>query len=260
MKPFKPLFYLLIFMMPLSSCLLFPPQRTGALRSFTTSFESEADFSGFYIVPQNYMNSSNHELTNSLVHSGTYSHHAWIYAANPPSDVFTNNNHRGYPTVQFNKTAQGPLITPCLITLWVYLTMNLQPRSGEDDWFSFATFTDDSSDSWNRTVLVNLNYQGHVHLMHVPFQGQQTHLFQTSSITFPMNQWVKLTIYLDLNPDRGYAKVWQDGQLVSHAEVRGAYWQLAQAHFGLYAPPQMTSGEVYNDDLVIVEVDNEPVF
>jgi hypothetical protein len=33
--------------------------------------------------------------------------------------------------------------------------------------------------------------------------------------------------------------------------------RLAQAHFGLYAAPSITSGVVYNDDLTIREVASE---
>ena len=48
--------------------------------------------------------------------------------------------------------------------------------------------------------------------------------------------------------------MWQDDILVSTAEVRGGCGLLEQAHFGLYAPPDVTSATVYNDDLTIREV------
>ncbi len=51
--------------------------------------------------------------------------------------------------------------------------------------------------------------------------------------------------------------MWQDGQLVSHAKISNVKDKLAQAHFGLYYPPQMTSGVVYNDDLLIEMVGGE---
>ena len=116
--------------------------------------------------------------------------------------------------------------------------------------FSFATFTDDEFDNWNRTVLVNLSHDGFVHLGHVPEQGMQEHIFQTANITFPQKEWVELKIYLDFSND-GYIKVWQNGELVSHAIVKNVKNRLAQAHFGMYCPPQMASGVVYNDDLRI---------
>ena len=77
----------------------------AAGRVFSTSFESVGDFAGFYIVPQNYMGTTSHDLSTEQVRSGTYAHKAWIYGANPPPPPGGNTNHRGYPTVQFQKTA-----------------------------------------------------------------------------------------------------------------------------------------------------------
>ena len=227
-------------------------------KEFTSSFETADDFSGFYLTPQGHLGTTFHELSDSIVHSGAYSHRAWIDGANPPSTISTNNNHRGYPTIQFQNTTEGVFTTPCYITLWVWLDMELQESTtgGEDDWFSFATFTDDESDNWSRTVLVNLNPNGFVHLQHTSNQGQQTHLFQTTSLTFPQKEWVELKMYLDFR-ENGYAKVWQNGQLVSHANIGNITNKLSQAHFGLYCSPQLITGTVYNDDLTIKEIEGE---
>lgn len=51
--------------------------------------------------------------------------------------------------------------------------------------------------------------------------------------------------------------MWQNGELVSHAEISKTTNRLAQAHFGMYCAPQISSGVVYNDDLVIEMVDSE---
>ncbi len=227
-------------------------------KEFITSFESVDDFSGFYITPQGYLGTSFHELTDSIVHSGTYAHKAWIEGTNPPSTPTVNNNHRAYPTIQFTKTKEGVFTTPCYITLWVWVDMDLTPNltGGEDDWLSLATFTDDESDNWARTVLVNLSYDGFVHLGNVPTQGAQTHIFQTNTLKLPQKEWVEIKIYIDFSKE-GYAKVWQNGTLVSYATINNIDNKLAQAHFGLYCPPQMESGSVYNDDIVIKEVDKE---
>ncbi len=226
-------------------------------RTFKTSFESVSDFDGFYITPQNHLETTFHELTESNVHSGAYSHRAWLNGANPASTLTSNNNHRGYPTIQFQKTEKGALKTPCYVTLWVWLDIDLNKNAnGEDDWFSFATFTDDETDNWARTVLVNLSADGFVHLQHTTNQGEQNSIFQTFDITFPQRQWVELKIYLDFGDD-GYAKVWQNGELVAHAKIGNITNNLAQAHFGLYCSPQLSTGQVFNDDLEIIEVDHE---
>ncbi len=232
-------------------------QKSDDKRVFKTSFESVSDFDGFYITPQNHLETTFQELTDSNVHSGTYSHRAWIDGSNPASTLTSNNNHRGYPTVQFQKTAQGAFKTPCYVTLWVWLDIDLKKNvNSEDDWFSFATFTDDQTDRWARTVLVNLSADGFVHLQHTTDQGEQNSVFQTSDITFPQREWVELKIYLDFADD-GYAKVWQNGELVAHAKIGNITNKLAQAHFGLYCSPQLSTGQVFNDDLEIIEVDHE---
>lgn len=226
-------------------------------RSFTTSFESVDDFAGFYLTPQGHKGTTYHALSDSIVHSGAYAHKAWIDGANPPS-ITENNNHRGYPTIQLQKTSGGSFVSPCYITFWVWLDIDLQASTtgGEDDWFSFATFTDDESDNWDRTILVNLSHDGYVHLQNVPEQNEQEYEFQTTSITFPQKEWVELKVYLYLS-DGGYAKIWQNGQLVSHAIIRKTQNRLSQAHFGMYCSPQLTSGLVYNDDLSIEIVNEE---
>jgi len=226
-------------------------------KEFTSSFESVNDFDGFYITPQNHLGTTSHELSKDNVYSGVYAHKAWINGANSASTTSTNNNHRGYPTIQLQNSTQGVFSTPCYITLWVWLDMELNKNTTtEDDWFSFATFTDDESDNWSRTVLVNLSADGFVHLQHTTNQGEQTSIFQTTEITYPQKQWVELKMFLDFGTN-GYAKVWQDGQLVSHAEIGNITNQLSQAHFGLYCSPQIASGTVYNDNLTIREVDKE---
>jgi hypothetical protein len=62
---------------------------------------------------------------------------------------------------------------------------------------------------------------------------------------------MRITTWLDLDPDHGAAAVWQDGVLMSAARVRGGDGTLDQLHFGLYAPPSLTSGVVRNDDVVV---------
>lgn len=226
-------------------------------RVFSTSFESINDFANFFIVPQNYMNSASHQLSKNQVHSGQYAHKAWIFGVNPESTLTQNNNHRAYPTIQFQKFKGGVFHTPCYITFWVWVDMKLVAHTPENQWLSFATLTTDSTDSWSRTILVNLDYNGYVHLMHVPLQGQKNWLYQPFTLPFPQRQWVNIKVYLDTTPGKGYAKVWQDGTLVSYANIADGNGLLAQAHFGLYAAPSVSSGTIYNDDLEIKEVAGE---
>jgi hypothetical protein len=93
--------------------------------------------------------------------------------------------------------------------------------------------------------------------MHVPVQGGQDWIYQTDTLMFPQGQWVSMKVYIDTRPHIGYAKVWQNGILVSYAVISDGNGKLAQAHFGLYAAPSISSGSIYNDDLEIREVTSE---
>lgn len=196
------------------------------------------------------MSTTSHELVDDIVKSGTTSHKAWMYGANTPSTETENNNHRGYPTIQLQTTALDVFNTPVLVEFWVWLDATL--AAGE--WFSFATLDHTESEIWD-PVLVNLSDEGYVHLMHVPTNGEGDWDFQTNSVAFPMREWVKLSICLHFDQSQGYAKVWQNDVLVSSAQVHKGNGQFTQAHFGLYTPPAMESGTVYNDDLLIIEGD-----
>lgn len=48
-------------------------------KQYYTSFETIDEFKRFYIVPQNYMSSSTHDLSKEQIVSGNFSHKAWIY-------------------------------------------------------------------------------------------------------------------------------------------------------------------------------------
>ncbi|MDD4839833.1 MAG: polysaccharide lyase [Clostridia bacterium] len=227
----------------------------GEKRTFFTSFESADEFSNYYIVSQNYKNTT-HDLSTEIVYDGTYSHKAWIIDSYIESTSLENNNHRAYPTIQLYKDSQGAFVSPCLITFYVWVDMILTEHSPENQWLSFATITGDSSDNWYPVVCVNLSCDGFVHLMHIPTQGEKDYIFQTTDVRFPMREWVELKIYYD-NREDGYVKVWQNGELVSYGSLDNGNGLLSQAHFGLYAAPSIGSGIVYNDCLTIKEVSGE---
>ncbi len=261
-------------------------------KSFTSGFEIEGDFSRFYIVPQNNQGSASHKLAHEICHSGSYAHKGWIYRTNPVV-AGENTNHRAYPTIQLQKNPTGVFYNRTLVDFWVWLEIGLSAVENKE-WFSFATFTAYADDYWYRAYLVNLDANGHVNLMHVPNQSLSIlDIKQNTDIVFPEKEWVRLTIYIDLNSDnvqgKPYLVVWQNGILVSGAtfsdritpySVPESEWPpclstwdrvnltqaedlcglnytgaFAQAHFGLYAPPLLSSGLVYNDDLVIADVD-----
>lgn len=255
-----------MFLIIISCTNNYTPEQNTPLRSFETSFETESDFKGFYIVPPGDYDSY-HEKSSDHVYHGTYSHKAWILKARAENnDGLVYLPHRAYPTIQFQKTPGGLFRTPCLVSLWVNLEITLtdRPSGSIDDWFSFVTLTPDTSDNWSRTVVVNITPDGYIKLVHVPNQGEQVRIYQSDAVNnpngdllFSQKEWVRLDILIDFNSTNGYSKVWQDGVLISHAEVRGGNGYLAQAHFGLYASAAISTGVIYNDKLRIMEVINE---
>lgn len=128
--------------------------------------------------------------------------------------------------------------------MWLDATLDEQ-----GEWFSLATFSTSPPNNWGRVVTVNVGYEGWLHTFHVPNHGEGVREFQTAE-AFPLHEWVRVTTYLDLRPD-GVIAVWQDGRLASIARVVGGSGDLVEAHFGLYAPPSLTAGSVFNDDLTI---------
>lgn len=262
------------------------------VKTYRMGFESLDETKNFYISPQKYLGTSFHNLSREQVYEGNYSHKAWMHGANKVI-LGQNTNHRGYPTIQFNKTKAGIFNNVVFVEFYVWLDVRLEHISGKD-WFSFATFTTYDDIFWQRTILVNLDADYRVHLMHVPDQTKGIQdIYQTKAKKFPLRQWVKLGVLLDFTDQNEYkspfAKVWQNDELVSAArfnprlanieDIAKSLWPpclknwdgssiflaekmcnliykggLAQAHFGLYAPPLLSEGVVYNDNLVIYEL------
>ena len=219
---------------------------------FASGFESDADFAGFYVTPQSAM--THHGVRTGGAHSGDRAHVGWLTGVTGTEPV-DGPNHRGYPTIQLQRRPVQTCATPCLIEFWARLD-DVSLQRGE--WFSLATFSSDPSDRWARVVTVNVGWEGWLHLFHVPDQGIGERELQRTDVPFPQGRWVRITTWLDFNPDHGSAAVWQDGVLVSAARVRGGDGSLDQMHFGLYAPPSLTHGTVANDDIAVYRVTRGP--
>ena len=214
-----------------------------ATRRFVTGFESLSDFSGMYVSPQT--SSTRHLLVSSPRHTGMRAHCGWLTGAGTSSDT-DGPNHRGYPTVQLWRLDPGGFATPAVVDLWVWADVTMKPGQ----WVSLATLSADASDRWARVVTVNLDPGGWIVVFHVPDQGRHLPTIETH-LPFPRRAWVHLTIRIDFDARNGSIEVRQNDELVARASVRGGRGRLEQAHFGMYAIPSLTSGEVCNDDLTI---------
>jgi hypothetical protein len=210
---------------------------------YSTGFEHDTDFAGFYVTPQSPY--TRHDVRSGVGHSGGRAHVAWLTGAIGAEPV-DGPNHRGYPTIQLQKRGTT-CTTPCVVQAWVRIDdFTLRPG----DWLSLATFSTDSSDRWTPVVTVNIGSEGWLSLFHVPTQGLGVRQFQRTDLPFPRGQWVRITTWLDLGED-GAVAVWQDGVLVSAARFRGGDGSLDQMHFGLYAAPSVVTGTVMNDDITV---------
>jgi hypothetical protein len=245
-----------------ASCSVAPLERHAALDTlaippleqvnltpvFASGFEHDSDFAGFYVTPQSPF--TRHQVVSGGSHAGTRAHVGWLTGA-IGSEPVDGPNHRGYPTIQLPKRPVGTCVTPCLVQFWARLS---DVDLGRGEWFSLATFSSDPSDRWSRVITVNVGWEGWLHLFHVPDPGIGDRVLQRTDIPFPQDRWVRITTWLDLDPDHGAAAVWQDGVLVSAARVNGGDGSLDQMHFGLYAPPSLTSATVINDDIAVFRV------
>ena len=210
---------------------------------FSSGFENDTDFAGFYVTPQSPY--TRHEVRSGVGYSGERAHVAWLTGA-VGGEPIDGPNHRGYPTVQLQKRGKT-CTTPCVVQLWVRID-DFTLHSGE--WLSLATFSTDASDRWIPVVTVNVGSEGWLHLYHVPTQGRGEWEYQRTDLPFPQGRWVRITTWLDLETD-GAVAVWQDGELVSAARFQGGDGSLDQMHFGLYAAPSVTTGRVMNDEIAV---------
>jgi len=225
---------------------LHDPSASSWRTVFATSFEQDSDLAGFYVTPQSPL--TRHSVVADAVHHlGERAHHAWL-TGETGTELVDGPNHRGYPTVQLGQRPAGSCPSPCLVDFWVLLG-DTPIRAGE--WISLATFSPDPSDAWTPVVTVNVGSEGWLHLFHVPTTGAADRAFQATG-AFPLGRWVRVTTLLDLDTDGGAAAVWQDGVLMSAAELEGGDGDLDQLHLGLYAAPPMTEASVWNDDIEVL--------
>lgn len=214
-------------------------------------FESINEAQGWYVTPETTL--THQQLSNERVRQGRFAHKAWVTGANTNNIEPDGPNHRGYPTVQLNVRPRG-CVTPCLVDLWVWQDIPLQPG----EWFSVATLTASTSSAW-LGQLVNVGSEGWLHAMHVPSPGLADRVYQRTDIAFPVRTWVRVRVLIDYRATGGAIAVWQNNTLMSVARIDptldlNGCGVLNQAHFGLYTPPTIATGVIYNDALVISEL------
>jgi MYXO-CTERM domain-containing protein len=165
----------------------------------------------------------------------------------------SDENHRPYPMVHVD------IPTPLVNSFMVYLDVDFDELGG-GDWIHVGTWA--NNEDWDVHTMSVVN--GKLEMAHV----EDAESIPDELPDFPIRQWVRLTVYIHYAPEgEGTVFVWQDGEPM----LQGRYTvmdgqNLLRAHWGMYAPGNITSGAQYNDDVRIwtlseplTDFDTEPV-
>lgn len=196
-----------------------------------------------------------------------------------PGDTthYTCQRHRAYTIQRFrghkvevatdsSKYTGVVLQSPMWVQFWYrYQGLVLRTRTGGNDWFSPATWCDDTTDNCDEPVTITMDSAGYIHWEHTPtFDSAQT-IVQLTLANDPTGvaqikpkEWALIQCYLDNDSASGFAAAWVTTSrgtfLHSTARVRDRNGTLAQFHGGLYASPAVSAGTIWNDDLFIQHV------
>ena len=231
--------------MPMGDCV-------GADLLFSEDFESGGPraFTGMTYDDAWGTRCQNNATQGALTHGGAFAQRSEIVCASS-EDV-----HRGYGGVQFSgdrvlpgytNTGAG-LVAPAGVvsTHWVHLRAGAPLQDGR--WVSLFT-VNPSCDYSARVVTVGLDQpDGLLHAAHYWPEGSER--VEPGAVAMPREQWVRLTVYVDL--DDGVLHVWQDGRSTLHVTgIVRSPTSYCQWHWGLYASGNNTDVVLYEDDFAM---------
>jgi hypothetical protein len=224
--------------------------RTSICRQYTEEFESFQQFikGNMFTIPSGpgpitFNDTEKNDvftLDQTRVRSGNYSAKHSILGPN-------DSVHGIYPTLMFQNTVGKAFVTPAYIDFWVYAS-NVNLLGGQ--YFVLAQVSPSSDQNDYFQVQID-PIDGFLYLMHTPQYGQKVSLYQNTTLLFPMDQWVKITIFIDYNPNAGIAALWQDDALMAVANITGGYYTINRMHLGIVAPGVVETGDIWNDGLTI---------
>jgi len=169
---------------------------------------------------------------------------ATIYAA-------TTADHRAYATLQYATTTSGVFATPVYLDFYFLMQGLTIPQGG---YAIIAMFSPDGGTPL-RYITLDLDSNNMLHLNFVPNQqGSTQWIYQNFNNPMPSNAWVNITAYIDFSASGGIMAIWQDGVIQSVANVNGGSGTLKQMHLGLIASGAISSGTIYNYNLVTQKV------
>jgi hypothetical protein len=187
------------------------------------------------------------------VRSGDHSYRGWIVDT-------ASENHRAYPTVSLHSDG---FETPLVNTFWVYQELDYGSLA-TSDWVHFGTWGNCVQESGDCTtgsfalhtmsVRNRLLEFAHTDPSSVRYNGPQPRQ------DFPLDRWVRFSVYLDYRGTTGTVVVWQDGIPMLEGEVADLAGDpgtaLSYMHWGLYTSGGVSSATQYNDDIQIWRLPN----
>lgn len=179
------------------------------------------------------------------IYNGGHSYKGWIEGT-------ASVSHRAYPVVHTD------LETPLINTFMVYLEADYS-QMGAVDWIHFGTWgnaDDFGGGDWAlHTMSVRDRRLEFAHTS--PHSGE--YIGPSPRPDFPLDRWVRLTVYIHYEGTDGFVQVWQDGVPMLSARVSALQSSpgttLTRAHWGMYANGAVTQGIQYNDDIEIWTLD-----
>jgi hypothetical protein len=196
----------------------------------------------------------------AVKHSGQYAERE--HTTRDPSAAGPGSTHRAYCFQSWRSTNGAAIPTPIVVTAWVYIE-----KFDTNTWTSFITLISTPTPDFPSGSIITLD-MGQSRELTIWYQprhqaGPSCHLEQTvqPKARFPLNQWVKLQMYLDWNGADGAVKVWLDDRLMINAPKvnLGPKSGLEKGHFGLYCGPEVNELTMYNDDLSVETIPPEAV-
>lgn len=171
--------------------------------------------------------------------SGQHGYKGWIIAS-------ASESHRAYPGIHTD------IATPLVNTFWVYLDADYDTMN-TPDWIHFGTWGNwDPKTEAGQWALHTMSVRDRkLEFAHsTPHSGE--YIGPSPRPDFPLEKWVRFTIYIHYEGADGFVQVWQDGVAMLRATLpKDPGTRLRTAHWGMYASSEVSGGIQYNDDISI---------
>ncbi len=179
---------------------------------------------------------------------------SWMYKGliyDNPND----KNNGGWPLIHADELLDSTegFAMPLVNRFYVYADWD-ESRAQATDWMHFATWSNVYENGW-QPVTLSAKGNRRMEMGHIEFDF----FGNPNDNKFPLQQWVRFTVYMDYSLPDGYYLVWMNGIPIMEGSGRRAAIPgdtLLRAHWGIYTNPTFPTGGVqYNDDIQIWSLD-----